>query len=59
MEYFKNTDEITLKKMYYKCKQNKYEYGKKLFSQGENCEEIFIVVYGLIDIVLRDGNGNS
>lgn len=55
IDYFTNTEEKVLKRLYYRCQVKFYEHGQKLFEQGEHCDDIFIILSGVIDIILWNG----
>ena len=50
INFLNQTDDTVLKRLFYKCKQRFYEPGQVLFNLGEYCEDIFIILSGIIDI---------
>ena len=43
-----------LKRLYYEAETKVYEYDQMLFEKGESCENIYIVLSGILAIELTD-----
>ena len=53
--YFKTLSEKILKDMYYSSDLMLFDINQKLFSAGNKCKDIFIVMQGVLQIDLTDG----
>lgn len=52
ISYLKYMPELSLKKLYYKCKRVFYEHDQMLFEYGDACDCIHIILSGFISIEL-------
>lgn len=55
IDYLQMADEDLLRQLYYRTKQGFVEPGQILFDVEDKCDEIIIILHGLIDIVISDG----
>ena len=59
IDYMKNLHPDIIRQLYYHSKQRFYEKNEMLFDVGDTADSIFIVIQGVIDIVLTDGQYNK
>lgn len=55
IDYLRTADEDSLRQLYYRTKQDFVEPGQMLFDVEDRCNEIIIIMHGVIDIVVSDG----
>jgi len=48
-----------LRELYYRSKQTYFDPGSTLFDIGEPCKDIFIILSGVCDIIISDGDKNK
>ena len=48
-------DSKLVRQLFYGCAHHFYERDEKIFSLGEPCDNIIIVMSGVLDIIITDG----
>lgn len=55
ISYLKKVDIDLLRQLYYMTKHKFYDNKEVLFEIGDECDSIFIIMQGIVDIVINDG----
>ena len=53
--YLRNVEEHVLQKLYYQSELVSLESNQTLFDSEDICKQIYIVIHGVLDIVITDG----
>ena len=57
ISYFKNIDKNTLRRLFYNVRYKFIQPGENLFEAMTKCENVYIITYGIIDIIISNKNG--
>lgn len=56
VKYLSAMPEKILREMYHRAFKEQYVIGKKLFDLNQECNDIFLMIHGVVEITLSDGD---